>query len=583
MFPAAVAGWISNQNIAEPVQSPQGAAMLENIFPTATGGITRRGTQIYAELGDGESSVTGLFSYVNGNNRRLFGSTATSIYDITLSIIEESVAGTIGGKWIDTQFATTGGVFLVIVNGEDPQYIYDGARWFPITNSGIYRLAFDAEVSPFLPGDTVTGASSSATAKVIHVTSDGDDGVLYITDISGTFTDNETITSANGHATVDGAATLYYAGIEGVPTDDLCYVWVYKNRLFYVEKESMNAWYLPIDQVGGEAKVFPLGGEFTEGGSLLFGAPWSLDTSGAGGLSEQCAFISDRGQVVVYQGLSPDDEAWQKVGTYKIGRPMGPKAWFRAGGDLIIATDIGNIPLSQAIQRDYAALSPAAVSYPIETEWNDAVASRNSAQWHQEIWPQRQMVLIALPSVEEQKPEMFVANARTGAWAKFTNWDGTCFEVFDGRLFYGSSEGRVIEAYVGGLDLGQPYTCTYVPLFIDLGTPASKKIASMARAVTRGPYKVRPQLAVMEDYVISLPPPPSASYMPPGSRWDVGIWDDATWSEPTASIIKQQWVPVSGYGNALSIALQLTSGAITPLDEEIIRIDLTYEVADIVT
>lgn len=329
--------------------------------------------------------------------------------------------------------------------------------------------------------------------------------------------------------------------------------------------------------------MFPLGGEFTEGGKLLFGASWSLDSSGSGGLSEQCIFVSDLGQVVVYQGLSPESEDWQKVGTYKIGKPLGPQAWFRAGGDIIIATDIGDIPLSQAIQRDYAALAPAAVSFPIETEWNNAVRDRGSAPWHQVIWPERQMVLIALPTVNEQPPEMLVANARTGAWAKFTNWNGTCMEVFNGRLFFGSEEGKVIEAYVSGLDQGQPFTSTYVPLFTDLGNGAARKVATIVRAVTRAPFDVSPQLSVMTDYLIDLPSPPSAAAVPAGSRWDVGIWGQATWGESVVPKVQQNWTSASGYGYAMAPGFQLTSGAVTPLDAEIIRLELLTETADIVT
>lgn len=611
-FPAAIAGWISSQNLAQPTATPQGAAVLENIFPTATGGIVRRGSQAYAQLGDGTLPVTALFSYSNGNNRKLFGSTATTVYDITvvpnplnilianedddlivtdvgdeIGILStgnlEVIEGATGGKWIDVQFATTGGVYLIIVNGSDPEYIFDGTRWYPIDDHGIYTLQFDAQTSPFSAGQIVTGGTSGATGEIVYVDAAGTSGTLYLSDSTGAFVDNEALTSSTGAATVNGTATAYYVGIDNIDTDKLDYVWVYKNRLYYVEKDSMNAWYLPVDQVGGVAKRFPLGGEFTEGGKLLFGASWSLDSSGSGGLSEQCVFISDQGQVVVYQGLSPDDSDWQKVGTYKIGRPRGPKAWFRAGGDLIIATDIGDIPLSQAIQRDFAALAPAAVSFPIETVWNEAVQTRVDAPWDQIIWPDRQMVVIALPTINEQPPVMLVANARTGAWAKFTNWDGTCLEVFNGRLFFGSQEGKVIEAYISGLDQDQPYTATYVPLFVDFGNSAARKISMMARAVTRGPFDISARLSVMADFITDLPSPPSASAVPDGSRWDVGVWDQSLWGEARAVKVQQIWASVSGYGYALAPAFQLTSGSTTPIDTEIIRLELTYETAEIVT
>ena len=612
-FPAAVAGWVSNQNIAAPQPGPQGAAVLDNIFPTATGGILRRGSSIYATLGAGVLPVTALFSYNNGNNRKLFAANEETVYDITIitspinytlsteggdDIVTDTgdylgqlstgglevIENATGGNWIDTQFATTGGTFLIIVNGADEMFLYDGSLWFPIDEFGIYTLDFDAEVSAFESGETVTGGTSGATGYIAHVDSNGSTGRLYLADAVGIFQDNETLTSASGEATANGVATAYYTGIDGVDTEDLDYVWVYKNRLFFVEKDSMNAWYLPIDQVGGTAEVFPLGGVFTLGGKLLFGASWSLDSSGEGGLSEQCVFISDQGEVAVYQGLSPEDANWTKVGTYRIGKPLGRNAWFRAGGDMVIATDIGDIPLSQAIQRDYAALAPAAVSFPIETAWNDAVALRRASEWHQIIWPENQMVLVALPTINQQPAEMFVANARTGAWAKFTNWDGTCLEVFNGRLFFGSTGGKVIEANVTGLDQDQTYTGVYVPLFTDFGTPAARKIARIARSVTRGPQEsVNPQLSASEDYIVNLPPPPSASSIQSGSQWGGGIWGQAVWGEQQSLKIHQSWTSVSGYFYAGAPAWQLTSGSLVPLDEEVVRLEVTYETAAEIT
>ena len=39
----------------------------------------------------------------------------------------------------------------------------------------------------------------------------------------------------------------------------------------------MNAWCLPLNAVGGELIYIPLSGAARKGGSLLFGASWSID------------------------------------------------------------------------------------------------------------------------------------------------------------------------------------------------------------------------------------------------------------------------------------------------------------------
>jgi hypothetical protein len=50
------------------------------------------------------------------------------------------VTGQSGGNWIVVQFATSGGIFLVLVNGVDPMLIYDGTNWYPITDENLNSL-----------------------------------------------------------------------------------------------------------------------------------------------------------------------------------------------------------------------------------------------------------------------------------------------------------------------------------------------------------------------------------------------------------------------------------------------------------
>lgn len=611
-FPAPTQGWICNDNFDSP-QTANGAFLLDNWFPTAQTVIPRRGSDIYATLGGGDSAVTAIFDYNNGNDKRLFASTATTVYDITtisspvnyrLSTGDDEIVtdlgghigqlstgglevieGMDGGSWITTQFATTGGVFLVAVNGQNTLQLFDGELWFPIDQDDVYMLLFDAQTLAFEEGDTITGGTSGATGYVLHVEpAGGGTGTLYITDITGTFQNNELITSIHGSATADGTPQPYYVGITGVDTSTLSYVWSYKNRLFFIQRDSFNVWYLPVDSISGAATAFPMGAEFSEGGKLLMGSGWSLDSSGDGGLSEQCVFVSDEGQVVAYQGLSPEpDQGWSRVGGYKIGKPLGPLAWMRAGGDLIIATDIGYVPLSQAVNRDIAALSPNAVSYPIETAWNDAVDARRSEQWHCAIWPEQQMVVVATPTTFNETPMCFVANARTGAWARFTGWDMTCLCVFEGRLFFGSQNGRVVEAYVTGLDEGVPFTASCVPQFLDMGSSGARKVSTFGMATIRGSNSVNAQISAYRDYVVSLPAAPDAAVISTDSVWGGATWGTSSWGgakEKKTQVVKSS---VSASGYAIAPGVQVTSGSIVPLDNELIRLELIYTTGELVS
>src|SRR5690606_34962161 len=103
----------------------------------------------------------------------------------------------------------------------------------------------------------------------------------YVT--GGPFRNDETITGdLGGEVTAASDAVMLAAGISfpdeyNMTTADLIYPFVYKQRLFFVQRESMNVWYLPVDQIGGELTLLPLAGVFEKGGQIVFGTTWSND------------------------------------------------------------------------------------------------------------------------------------------------------------------------------------------------------------------------------------------------------------------------------------------------------------------
>ena len=55
------------------------------------------------------------------------------------------------------------------------------------------------------------------------------------------------------------------------------------------------------------------------------------------------------------------------------------------------------------------------------------------------------------------------------------------------------------------------------------------------------------------------------------------------WDAQRGTVITQRWQSVGGYGHVMAIGVQITSGSVDPLDIEIIRVDATVEIADIVS
>lgn len=445
---------------------------------------------------------------------------------------------------------------------------------FAAVSTGIRDITTVAAPETFAGPDVLTGQTSAHWNVVQFATAGGeflvgvngaDDAFLY---------DGSTFT----------ATSITFPGGSSLDTSDLSYVWVYKQRIWFLEKNSLNAWYLPVDQVGGELTLWPMGGVFVRGGTLIWGQAWSSDSGGAGGLSEQCVFTTTEGEVAAYQGLSPDpDQGWTKVGMYRIGRPMGDKAFMRAGGDIVVATTVGFVSLAAASRQDYAALGQGAVSYPIEDDWAQAVQLRGSTDWRCDVWPDTQMAIISPPALVGSVPVVFVVNTNTGKWCKFRNWDVRSLGLFGGAMFFGTAAGTVQQAYTTGLDEDQPYVGQAVPLFEDFGAPGNIKIAKTARAVIRAAATVEAQVTGQSNYAVNFPPPPSIGLPESGSEWGVGEWGEAEWGSERGDFVIGEWVPVGAYGHDISMAVQITSGSLVPVDAELIRIDVTFITGEIVT
>lgn len=443
-------------------------------------------------------------------------------------------------------------------------------KLFAAVSTGIRDITTVATPNTFAGPDVLTGQTSGNWNVVQFATAGGQ----FLIGVNGT--DPAFVYDGATFA----ATTITVPFGSGLTTADLSYVWVYKQRIYFLQKDSMNVWYLPVDSIGGALTLLPLGGVFVRGGTLAWGQSWSLDSGGAGGLSEQCVFVTTEGEVAAYQGLFPSDASWAKVSSYRIGRPMGDKAFMRAGGDIVIATTVGFVSLAAASSADYAALGQNAVSYPIEDDWATAVQERGQTDWRVDVWPDQQMALISPPPIVGQVPILFVVNVNTGKWCVFNNWDVRSLGLFMGAMFFGSANGTVRQAMVGGTDEGDPYTGQVLPLFEDLGQPGNIKIAKMARAVMRSAFEPNPRLSGQSNFDISLPPPPSLGMPETGSEWGVGLWGEALWGESRSSVVTAEWVPVGAYGHDISIGVQVTSGAVTPVDAELVRIDVLFDVGE---
>lgn len=156
-------------------------------------------------------------------------------------------------------------------------------------------------------------------------------------------------------------------------------------------------------------------------------------------------------------------------------------------------------------------------------------------------------------------------------------------EVFEGRLLFGSPGGAVYLANETGEDDGSPYTGALLPLFDDFGSPLSNKIPKVGRYVIRSSARVNARVNWQGDFNETLPPAPDATEISGGaSVWGSGLWGSSQWVDTLPRIVIDDWVSLGGTGYSGSVAFQATSGAIQPLDLEIVRAEIAYDTTEIV-
>lgn len=439
-----------------------------------------------------------------------------------------------------------------------PYHGTSGDKFFSVCNGSIFDITGGGAVG----AAAVTGLNSSAYMEFIQYTNAGGSWIIAVN-------------GSDAAQLYSGTAWVTAPAITGLTGGNFAFVWSCKNRIYGIQSASLNAWYLGLDSIGGAATSFPLSSIFKYGGYLLCGTEWAINATN--GLYLLNVFISSEGEIAIYDGLNPADASWKILGTYKVSKPLGRRCLLKAGGDIAIMTEDGIVPLSKVMQLDQIALQNVALTKPIAPAWRDAVIARQGLNgWQIKTWPLQSMGVINLPKTSVSDATQFVANVRTGAWARYLGWDAQCFEVYNNNLYYGTSDGRVMQAETGGQDDGKNYTWTVFPSYNDLGSPAITKHVKMVRPRLQSAYSVRPQITVKVDFDTTKPPQPTASSAAgTGALWDSALWDVAIW--PAALNDLSFWADAEGFGSVISPVIQLTLSTTTTPDIRLTSIEILYE------
>lgn len=361
--------------------------------------------------------------------------------------------------------------------------------------------------------------------------------------------DNSTWESITGISTI---------AITGVTTTTLSNISLFKNRVWFIQKDTLKAWYLPTGAVGGAAQVLDMSQIAKYGGTLVDLDTWTLDAGY--GADDNLVFVTSNGEVIVWRGTDPSSDAtWALAGVWKLGSPVGKRCMMKYSGDLLIITLDGLLPLASALQSSrldprvalsnkiQGAITTATVNYGSNFGWEILYSSKNNALW------------INVP-VSEGQQQQYVMNNITKAWCNFTGWNANCWETFNDDPYFGGN-GVVGKAWDNGyVDNTSNIQTTVLQAFNYFESRGVKKYFTRARPsiFTDGVPAVFVGMNVdfnTADTTASLSFSPTAVGL-----WDTSVWDTGLWGAGLQ--ITNNWQGITGIGYCGGIQLKSSSAGL---------------------
>jgi len=340
----------------------------------------------------------------------------------------------------------------------------------------------------------------------------------------------------------------------GLTVANLIHVHAHKKRLFFVEKNTLNTWYLPVDSIAGTLTKIDLGPLCLRGGYLV--AMGTLSFDAGDGVDDAAVFVTSEGEVLVFQGTDPSSiSTWQIQGRYEIGAPIGRRCLIKFGGDLIIVTDDGFHMLSRYILSGRTNEKSSDVADKISHAVQEAVKDyRTFFGWQPIHYPKGQWLLFNIPKSGNGNSAMqFLMNPTTGAWARFTNMEANCWEIHDDALFFGGAT-KVSLADDGLNDNGADVPAVAKPAFNFFGSRGIRKKFNLIRPFFLIDGAVNIALRINVDFEDENPSGSSTFAADSGSAWDADDWDVAVWG--TGDYVQKKWLTVFGLGECATFRME---------------------------
>ena len=498
---------------------PENAIRLVNWWTEVYGCTHRRGYAVWAD--DLPGNVGSIYTFHTRSGQSfLYAFAGAGMYDVTTKDTVSPppartpvVSGLTTSIWQATMFSNSAGTHKVLVSGQDdPIWVHQ----------------------PTAPA------------------------VVYDRLVSGNGTDPGTIRGITG--------TSSSPTVIPVNPKDFIDVMIHQKRVWFVEKDTCNAWYLPPEQVYGDARKFDFGPLFKRGGFLQSLATWTV--GGGEGTTDCLVAFGSEGDVAVYTGIDPDSaDTWSLKGVFYAGALLqGHRFHTKVAGDLKFLTTQGLISMNNMFTSNVAAGPQSNVeAKPVQQFLSEQASQFGFLNgWDFKFVPSINMLIINIPSVVQDGSLQLVENVVNTKWSTFLGLDASCWCTDYQEVPFFARDNRVCQGWTGHTDevsiddpAGKPITALVQQAYNYFGTPANNKQIGLFRPNFLTDRRVVWKAAIgynfkLDTVVLQINPP-----QPGIPLWDEAIWDQARWSGGLHT--QMQWASAQGCGINASLIMATRS------------------------
>jgi hypothetical protein len=431
-------------------------------------------------------------------------------------------------------------------------------NFWPGTNSVILRNGYTKHATG-LPAEVQTlMAYSSGTSNKLFAVSDGkiydatNTGAVGAAAVSGLTNSkfqyvNITTPAASYLMAVNGAdklrtfdGTNWHTDGDGSPYDitnidtaTVSNITLFKNRIWLTTNNTLKVWYLPVNSIGGAAVALDMTSIFQLGGYIMAGMTWTLDAGY--GVDDYLVFITSNGEALVWRLTDPTTPTGiSQIGLYKLGAPIGRRCYTKFGGDLLVITQDGVVPMSGALQS--SRLDPrVSITNKIQYAMSSAISTYSANfGWQLLYYPKENQLILNVP-ISEGTQQQYVMNNITKSWCNFTGWAANCWELHIDDPYFGG-DGYVAKAWNGNTDDTSDIAGFGLQSFQSYGT-ALQKQCKMIRYHLQSNGSPAVFGNVNVDYNLADESAQLNFSTSIYGLWDSGLWDTAIWGAglvPTA-------------------------------------------------